>query len=87
MSLKATIYKAQLQIADMDRNVYADHTVVIARHPSEADERMMIRLLALALNAFKLQADLNGDGVLAFGSGLSDPDDPDSRYVVSPMML
>ena len=44
MALKATIYKAQLQIADMDRNVYADHTVVIARHPSEADERMMIRL-------------------------------------------
>jgi uncharacterized protein YaeQ len=50
MALKATIYKAQLQIADMDRNVYADHTVVIARHPSEADERMMIRLLAFALN-------------------------------------
>ena len=50
MALKATIYKAQLQIADMDRSVYADHNVTIARHPSEADERMMIRLLAFALN-------------------------------------
>jgi uncharacterized protein YaeQ len=50
MALKATIYKAQLQIADMDRGVYADHAVTIARHPSEADERMMIRLLAFALN-------------------------------------
>ena len=44
MALKATIYKAQLAIADMDRSVYADHNVIIARHPSEADERMMIRL-------------------------------------------
>lgn len=50
MALKATIYKAQLQIADMDRGVYGDHNVTIARHPSEADERMMIRLLAFALN-------------------------------------
>ena len=50
MALKATIYKAQLAIADMDRGVYADHNVTIARHPSEADERMMIRLLAFALN-------------------------------------
>ena len=50
MALKATIHKAQLQIADMDRGVYADHVVTIARHPSEADERMMIRVLAFALN-------------------------------------
>lgn len=46
MAIKATIHKAQLQIADMDRAVYADHNVIIARHPSETDERMMIRLLA-----------------------------------------
>ena len=49
MALKATIYKAQIQLTDMDRGVYADHNVIIARHPSEADERMMIRLLAFAL--------------------------------------
>ncbi len=50
MALKATIYKATLQLADMDRNVYLNPSVTIARHPSEADERMMIRVLALALN-------------------------------------
>ncbi len=50
MALKATIYKAQLQIADMDRSLYADHGVTLARHPSETDERMMVRLLAFALN-------------------------------------
>ena len=49
MALKATIYKAQINLADMDRNVYADPAITIARHPSETDERMMIRVLALAL--------------------------------------
>lgn len=49
MAIKATIYKAQLQLANMDRNVYADPALTIARHPSEADERMMIRVLALAM--------------------------------------
>src|SRR4030066_160119 len=46
MALKATIYKADLQIADMDRHYYADHALTIARHPSETDERMMARVLA-----------------------------------------
>ena len=50
MALKATIYKAQLQIADMDRGLYADHGLTLARHPSETDERMMIRVLAFVLN-------------------------------------
>jgi uncharacterized protein YaeQ len=77
MALKSTIYKVNLAIADIDNSYYADHALTLARHPSETDERMMIRLLALALNAYRLQADLNGDGVLAFGAGLSDPDDPD----------
>jgi len=72
MSLKATIYKAQLQIADMDRSVYADHNVTIARHPSETDERMMIRLLAFALN---VPADDNA-GHLEFAKDLWDVDEP-----------
>ncbi len=46
MAQKATIFKADLNIADMDRDYYADHTLTIARHPSETDERMMVRLLA-----------------------------------------
>jgi uncharacterized protein YaeQ len=68
MALKATIFKAELQIADMDRNYYRDHVLTIARHPSETDERMMVRLLAYALNA---------DEDLTFGKGLSADDEPD----------
>ncbi|MCX7264727.1 MAG: YaeQ family protein [Burkholderiales bacterium] len=77
MALKSTIYKVNLSIADIDHSYYADHALTLARHPSETDERMMIRLLAMSLNAFELQNTCNGDGVLAFGAGLSDPDDPD----------
>ena len=68
MALRATIYKAELQIVDMDRNYYADHALTIARHPSETDERMMARVLAYALNA--------QDGI-AFTKGLFDVDEPE----------
>jgi len=68
MALKATIFKAALQIADMDRGYYADQALTIARHPSETDERMMLRVLAFALHA--------GPG-LEFGKGLSTDDEPD----------
>jgi len=77
MALKSTIFKVNLQIADIDHGYYADHALTLARHPSETDERMMVRLAALAINAHQLQSVCNGDGVLAFGAGLSDPDDPD----------
>ncbi len=65
MALKSTIYKASLQIADIDHGYYADHALTLARHPSETDERMMVRLVALALQAHKLQALCQGDGTLA----------------------
>ena len=68
MALKATIFKAGLQIADMDRSYYHDHALIIARHPSETDERMMVRVLAFALHAHE---------ALAFGKGLSADDEPD----------
>jgi uncharacterized protein YaeQ len=68
MALKATIFKAELSIADIDRGYYADHSLTIARHPSETDERMMVRVLAFALHA--------GPG-LEFGRGLSSEDEPD----------
>ena len=77
MALKSTIYKAHLQIADIDHGYYADHALTLARHPSETDERMMVRLLALAAQAHQLQDVCHGDGTLAFGAGLSDPEDPD----------
>jgi uncharacterized protein YaeQ len=77
MALKSTIFKANVQLADIDHAHYADHALTLARHPSETDERMMVRLAALALNAHALQDVCQGDGTLAFGGGLSDPDDPD----------
>ena len=77
MALKSTIFKAHLAIADIDHGYYADHQLTLARHPSETDERMMVRLVAMALQAHKLQSVCNGDGTLAFGAGLSDPDEPD----------
>ena len=68
MVLKATIFKAELQIADIDRNYYQNHALTLARHPSETDERMMVRLLAFALHAHE---------ALVFGNGLSTDDEPD----------
>lgn len=68
MALKSTIYKAALQVSDMDRNYYAEHALTVARHPSETDERTMVRILAFALNAHHR---------LAFARGLSDTDEPD----------
>lgn len=68
MALKSTIYKAELQIADMDRHYYGDHSLTIARHPSETDERMMVRVAAFGMFA---------DERLEFGKGLSDTDEPD----------
>lgn len=68
MALRAIIYKAELQIADMDRHYYADHALTIARHPSETDERMMARVLAYALYA--------RDGI-AFTKGLFEVDEPE----------
>jgi uncharacterized protein YaeQ len=77
MSIKSTIYKAQLQIADIDHGYYADHSLTLARHPSETDERMMVKLVAFALNAHLVQTLCNGDAHWIFGAGLSDPDLPD----------
>ena len=64
-------------MAIIEHSYYADHALTLARHPSETDERMMVRLVALALHAYKLQSVCKGDGTLAFGAGLSDPDSPD----------
>jgi uncharacterized protein YaeQ len=77
MALKSTVFKANLAVADIDNGYYADHALTLARHPSETDERMMMRLVALALNAHKLQTVCGGDATLGFGAGLSNPDDPD----------
>lgn len=68
MALKSTIYKINLNIADMDRHYYQTHMLTLAKHPSETEERLMVRLLAFVLYA---------DEALQFGKGLSDDDEPD----------
>ncbi len=68
MALKATVHKVELQVSDMDRHYYASHNLTLAQHPSETEQRLMIRLLAFALFA---------DERLEFGRGLSDEEDPD----------
>jgi uncharacterized protein YaeQ len=68
MAIKATIFKANLQIADMERHYYQDHVLTLARHPSETDERMMVRLLAFALHAHEY---------LEFGQGMTADDEAD----------
>ena len=68
MAQKATIYKVELSVADMDRHYYETHNLTVAKHPSETDERLMVRLLAFALNAHEQ---------LEFTKGLSTDDEPD----------
>ena len=67
MALKATIFKADLGVSDIDRGMYGTFPLTIARHPSETDERMMVRVLAFALNAHER---------LEFGKGISSEDEP-----------
>jgi uncharacterized protein YaeQ len=68
MAIKATVFKANLQIADMERHYYQDHALTLVRHPSETDERLMVRLLAFALHAHEY---------LEFGQGMTVEDEAD----------
>ena len=68
MALKSTVVRAELQLSDMDRHYYATHPLTLAQHPSETDERLLVRLLAFALYAHER---------LEFGRGLSTDEDPD----------
>lgn len=68
MARNATIYKVHLSVADTRRDYYADHRLVVAKHPSESDERMMIRILVFAMHA---------SDQLQFGRGVSTHDEPD----------
>lgn len=68
MALKATVFKVNLQIADMDRGYYQDHQLTLAQHPSETDGRMMVRLLAFIINASE---------TLSFTKGLCVDDEPE----------
>lgn len=72
MALKAIIHKAAVNVSDLDNNLYSDHALTVARHPSETEERMMVRILAFALNA----PQDNDQGVLEFGKDMWEPDEP-----------
>jgi len=67
MASNAIICKATVQISDIDRQYYEDHVLTLARHPSETEERMMVRLLAFVLHAHE---------TLSFGRGLSAEEEP-----------
>ena len=68
MALRSTIYRATLEVSDLDRGVYGTFPLTLARHPSETEQRLMMRLLAFALHA---------DAALAFGRVLSTEDEAD----------
>lgn len=70
------MFKVDLGVSDVDHGYYADHSLTVARHPSETDERMVVRLLAFGLRAHRLG---DVDGELTFGPGLSTPGVPDLR--------
>ncbi len=68
LALKATVFKAEVEVSDMERGHYQTYNLTLARHPSETDKRLMVRLLAFLLNA---------DEALSFTKGLSTDDEPD----------
>jgi uncharacterized protein YaeQ len=67
MALGATIYVFEIQLADSDRGVYESFELRAARHPSEAPDYLIARVLAYCLEYT--------EGI-AFSKGLSTPDEP-----------
>ena len=67
MTLKSTVYKATLNIANLDTHYYEEHSLTLAKHPSETDERIMVRLLAFAMYASES---------LTFGKDISEDNEP-----------
>lgn len=69
MARGATIYRAIIELSNVDRDRYAELAVTVAQHPSETRERMVVRLLAYALRF---------EEGLEFGRGVSATDEPDA---------
>ena len=68
MAIKSTVFKVDLQITDIDRDYYQNHLLTVARHPSETNERMMMRIIVYALHA---------SDSLSFTKGISSDEEPD----------
>ena len=68
MALKPTVFKFNIALSDLNRNIYDSLNLTVAQHPSETVERMMARVLAFCMNAQEH---------LVFCRGLSASDEPD----------
>jgi uncharacterized protein YaeQ len=68
MALPSTVYKASIQLSDVDRGIYETLQATVAQHPSETEERLVARLLAYAIFH---------EPELAFTKGISATDEPD----------
>jgi uncharacterized protein YaeQ len=67
MALGATVYVFEIELADSDRGVYESFELRAARHPSEAPDYLLTRVLAYCLEY--------AEGI-SFSNGLSTPDEP-----------
>ena len=68
MALKPTIFKMNINLSDLNNDIYESLNLTVAQHPSETLERMIARVMAYCLNAQEF---------LSFTKGLSVADDPD----------
>jgi len=68
MAIKATVIKLDLTISDMDRDYYQQHNLTMAQHPSETEQRLILRTIAFTLFACE---------GLQFTKGLSEDSEPD----------
>jgi uncharacterized protein YaeQ len=49
MARPSTIYRVNIQLSDIDHGVYDTIQTTVAQHPSETEERLVARLLALVI--------------------------------------
>src|SRR6201989_1752216 len=68
MALNATIYSVEIDLSDLDRNVYQALAFRLARHPSESEPYLATRVLAYCLEY--------REGLGFSKGGLSDPGAP-----------
>ena len=67
MAIGVTMYTFDIQLADVDRSVYEELSVRVARHPSETDAFMLTRALAYTLEY---------EAGIAFSEGIAATDEP-----------
>src|SRR5687768_6834417 len=68
MAQGATVYRFQITLSDVDRQVYAALDLRVGRHPSESMRYLLTRVVAYCL--------CHEEGIVFSKGGLSDPDEP-----------